>query len=102
MADHEEEHPASPRVAEAIEQALRERLEPFGFERADIRPERDHDGDPILLVEGHYRLSDRPIDSRETYLAAQEARRAARELGERRFLHIRHLFHEDQEVASAL
>lgn len=100
MADPEADAPATPEVTGAVEQALRERLAPFGFEYAEIRPERDHDGDPILLVESHYRLSERPVDSRETYAAAHEARQAARERGERRFLHIRHLFHEDQKVAS--
>ena len=75
MADPEADAPATPEVARAVEQALRERLAPFGFEYAEIRPERDHDGDPILLVESHYRLSERPVDSRETYAAAHEASR---------------------------
>ncbi|MBX4899264.1 hypothetical protein HJA81_30190 [Rhizobium bangladeshense] len=83
-----------------VEKVLRDRLGPVGFSGADIRADRDSDGDPILLVDVNYKYSEKPIASKITYGLSTEIRKALAALGETRFPHIRHHFDEQQKIAS--
>lgn len=76
----------------AVDKVLRERLVAAGFAGSGIRPERDADGDPILVVDVNYDFSDKPINSKITYGLATEVRKVLLALGETRFPHIRHHF----------
>src|SRR5205823_2011329 len=85
-----------PAVVEAIQQILREKLSSFGYRGATIVPGEDHDGDPVLFVEAEYELSEVPVDSTKTLEAQVEVWNKLTELGEERFPHVRHHFHDDQ------
>jgi uncharacterized lipoprotein YmbA len=39
---------------------------PSDLRAVDVRAGQDHDGDPVILVEAQYDLSERPIDPRVT------------------------------------
>lgn len=90
----------SNNVRRAVEKVLSDRLGPAGFAGADIRADRDVDGDPILLVDVNYNFVDRPISSKITYGLPTEVRKALKSLGESRFPQIRHHFNEQQKIAS--
>ena len=96
--DYFQEQPVDERAVAAVTRLLHERMDKFGFQDAEVVPGRDHDGDPILIIEAQYELSPEPVDPRVTFHLIGEVRRALRELGEHRFPHIRHNFPDDQPV----
>ena len=59
-----------------IKEVLKRRLGRYGFTRAEIRPGEDHDGDPVIFVEARHKLTDEPVDARETSGAVGKAKRA--------------------------
>ncbi|QPB24827.1 hypothetical protein ISN39_34275 (plasmid) [Rhizobium sp. 007] len=83
-----------------VEKVLRDRLAAAGFAGAEIRADRDGDGDPILVVDVNYDFSDKPISSKITFGLSTEVRRALLAVGEARFPQIRHHFNEQQKIAS--
>jgi hypothetical protein len=95
-----QEQDISRQVEQTVEKVLRDRLASDGFEGADIRSDRDFDGDPILVVDVKYRYVDRPISSKVTFGLTTEIRKALTALGESRFPQIRHHFNEQQKIAS--
>ncbi|AVA25809.1 hypothetical protein NXC24_PC01375 (plasmid) [Rhizobium sp. NXC24] len=95
-----QEHDISSKVEQTVERLLRDRLETSGFEGADIRSDRDLEGDPILVVDVKYRFVDRPISSKVTFGLTTELRKALMALGESRFPQVRHHFNEQQKIAS--
>ncbi|MBB3396124.1 MULTISPECIES: hypothetical protein [Rhizobium] len=100
IANMSDEQTISNSTKSAVEKVLRDRLGQAGFSGADIRADRDSDGDPILLVDVKYAYSDKPISSKLTYGLSTEVRKALSALGETRFPHIRHHFDEQQKIAS--
>ena len=95
-----QEQDISSKVEQTVEKVLRDRLETSGFEGAEIRSDRDFDGDPILVVDVNYRFLDKPISSKVTFGLTTEIRKALMALGESRFPQIRHHFNEQQKIAS--
>jgi hypothetical protein len=95
-----EEQNISNNVERAVDKVLRDRLATAGFAGANIRPDRDVDGDPILVVDVNYDYSDKPISSKITFGLSTEVRKVLLALGESRFPHIRHHFNEQQKIAS--
>jgi hypothetical protein len=90
----------SSKVEKTVEKVLRDRLSSDGFAGAEIRlPDRDFDGDPILVVDVNYRFLDRPISSKVTFSLTTEIRKALMALGESRFPQVRHRFNEQQKIA---
>ena len=71
-------------------------MERWGFTHADIRPGFDHDGDPVIFVDARYELKPEPLDPRVTFGLISDVRQAIEALGEDRFPHVRHRFHEMQ------
>ena len=90
--------PVTPEVKAAIEQILRKNLTRYGFVRATVEPGEDHDGDPVLFINAEYKLSEEPVDPEVTFATRSELDRKLIALGELRFPHLRHQFHEAQKV----
>ncbi len=88
-------------VNAAIQQLFKERLDRYGFERAEIHAGRDHSGDPALFIDAFYRLSREPLQTTFTLNLLTELRRLLISKGEQRFPYVRHHFDEKQQVAKA-
>ena len=89
------------KLGQSLPALLRERLKAAGAHEVAVYPAADHEGDPILVVEVKHRLVDRPITLKELTDADRAARDLAWQEGERRFVHIEHLYDEKQTVADA-
>ena len=83
-------------VVRKIDDVIRARMERWGCETVRVKPDLDHDGDPIIRVDVDYRLMEEPLDTNATYDLVGDVRRAIMELGEQRFPHVRNHFHELQ------
>jgi len=86
-------------LEKALSDLLRERLQVAGAESVAVQPDADHEGTPILAVEVKHHLVDRPIELNEVIAADRAARDLAWQMGERRFLHVEHVYDEKQQVA---
>ena len=86
-------------MLDAINSVLRNRMGAMGFQRAAVHSGLDHDGEPVLFIDAHYSLTDRPIDPSATFGLLQELRQAPADIGESRFPHLRHHFDDRQQVA---
>jgi hypothetical protein len=87
------------RIIDTINTVLKARLASVGFERAEVHAGDDHDGDPVLFIDAYYRFSRTPFNSDAVFGLIGVLRDALEAIGETRFPHLRHHFHEKQQVA---
>ncbi len=87
-------------VRSAIEGVLHESLAAYGYRKATVRADVDHDGDPVLRVTAHFDLVPEPIETSITFEIIGKVREALAEIGETRFPHVRYDFHDDQRILS--
>ena len=85
-------------VVARIKELIHARMDRWGCEDVRVRPDLDHDGDPIIQVDVDYRLMEEPIDTGLTLGLHVDVWFAIEKLGERRFPHVRHHFHERQTI----
>jgi hypothetical protein len=86
-------------VKNAIIHLLQQRMDRFGFDRAEVNAGKDHSGDPALFIDAFYRLSKQPLDTTVILRLLTEIRKLlVQEMGEARFPYIRHHFDEQQSV----
>jgi hypothetical protein len=98
MITVDETRPLSPALAAAVEGVLRPRLTPYGLTSLQITPSFDHDGDPVLFIDGEYTLTSTPVDARVLLSLISDVRDVLSAAGEFRYPHIRHHFADDQPV----
>jgi hypothetical protein len=91
-------HKIQPDMARLIEQTVRESMEKYALKTVTVRAGEDHDGDPVIRIEATYDLSETPIDSADTAGLTMLLCDKLGDLGETRFPHVRHKFHDRQEV----
>jgi hypothetical protein len=91
-------HKIQPDMARLIEQIVRESMEKYALKSVSVRAGEDHDGDPVIYIEAAYDLSTTPIDPAVMADLTSILCDRLWELGESRFPHVRHKFHEQQEV----
>jgi hypothetical protein len=96
---HERQRPIASELVEQIKRMVHEAMAPFGLRSVEVRPGEDHDGDPVIFVEAHYDLSERPLELGVTDRLSSVINDLAWGSGETRFPHIWHKFHEKQTVA---
>lgn len=77
---------------------MRPRLAPYGLESVQIVPGFDHDGDPVLFIDGEYSLTDTPVDAHVLLALISDVRDVLAGGGEFRYPHIRHHFADEQPV----
>jgi hypothetical protein len=93
-----EHAPVPPKIRNLIKREIDKAMKPFGLARVEIEAGNDQDGDPVLLIEASYELSDRPVDPNALSELTTRLRNKLWELGEFRFPHIDHQFAEEQKV----
>ena len=84
------------RVVKAVNDVLRERMGRFGFKQARVRVGPDWTGEPILFIDAEYDLLPTPLEAGATYGIAVDLMDALEAVGETRFPHVKHHFHELQ------
>lgn len=83
-------------VLAAIDRIIRARMAPWGYTGLRVRAGLDWMGDPVLFIDVDYKLMEQPLDPRVTFGLVTDVLAAIEDLGEERFPHISHHFHEDQ------
>jgi hypothetical protein len=78
-----------------IEEKLRSHLDKFGFRAVDVRADRDHHGDPVVVADAHYREGAPTLDSRAKSQAINDIMRYMVDKGDDRFLWLRSHFDGD-------
>jgi hypothetical protein len=68
--------------------------------KIDVEYSQDHDGDSIINVIVKHKLSDKPLNPSTLFKVDGQVRDLAWNLGERRFVHVRHLFDKKQKIAA--
>lgn len=86
-------------IRRLAEDVLRPTLGPFGFDHAEVRLAEDHDGDPSIFVEAHFRRGSQPTPGHATLTASGDLFRAFLKRGDVRFPYLEHHF-EDDEIAA--
>lgn len=90
-------------VREIAEPIFAKWLGPLGYERATVRAEPDHDGDPSFNVTLTYRRDvldpDTSAIARAAIKAGYELRLAMQSQGEHRFPYVTHDFSEQSQAA---
>ena len=77
-----------------IQAILHKWLDRYGFQHADVRIGRDHDGDPSIFITAHYSKADEDVDGDDVLSAIGEVRDALHGRGEERFPYLMHAFPE--------
>lgn len=90
-----------PETERLVREALMRELAGMGVEEIELVSIQDQDGDPVILATISHPLSDVPIDLQRVRSADRAARTAARQTGEGRFMHIRHVYDDKQQVKLA-
>jgi hypothetical protein len=88
-----------PSTIALIEQTVRASMAPFGLKAVHVRPGEDHDGDPVILIEAQYDLTERPIEPDVLVKLGLALRDELWRHGETRFPHIEHKFDERHKVS---
>lgn len=91
--------PKLDEINDAVRELFRERMNRFGFDRAEIHTGSDHSGEPALFIDAFYRLSGEPVDTYQVLRLLTDLRNKLVHQGEKRFPYVRHHFDEKQQVA---
>lgn len=88
----------STEVEQSICAVLQELLSSQVLEDVLVNTGLDHDGDPVLFLHLKLRLVEPGIDPDLLCQSTISVRRALWKMGERRFPHLRYVFHDDQRI----
>ncbi len=91
----------SEEVRNTVNDVLAAQIGALGYDRAEIFESEDHDGDPILKIDIHYRKMVGKLDLTPTVSLTRYLREALQQKGEPRFPHLQHRFAEDQQFKAA-
>ena len=83
-------------ISAVVNDVLRKVLGPHGFERADVDPGVNFDGEPSLRVTAHFRLDAGVTDGAASTAALSELRHELAVRGEERFPYIRYDYPNDE------
>lgn len=88
-------------INELLTPKLSELLGEYGFDRADVLSDLDHDGDPALFVIAHYRPRARELDAERAIEAIGAMMALLRDRGDDRFPYLRHAYPDDEFAIDA-
>jgi hypothetical protein len=83
-----------------LRQFMKAELATLAVSKIDVEYSQDHDGDSIINVIVKHKLSDKPLNPSTLFRVDGQVRDFAWTLGERRFVHVRHLFDKKQKIAA--
>jgi hypothetical protein len=87
-----------PDVRHAIQAALDDMLKHYAVRQTDIQPGQDHDGDPVIHVHTYVDRNEVPVDIQGLLALDDRIWKEVWDLGEERFVHVRHHWDMDQPI----
>jgi hypothetical protein len=91
--------PKLDEISDVVRELVKERMDRFGFDRAEVHTGNDHSGAPALFIDVFYHLSQEPVDTYQVFRLQTDLRDKLMHEGEKRFPYVRHHFDEKQQVA---
>lgn len=88
-------------IANFADDILRGMLGPFGFERADVEDDFDHDGESAVRVTAHFKPGSKAADGKSALAALTALRTELRAAGEERFPFLRYDYPDSDAPFSA-
>ncbi|KPL52864.1 hypothetical protein ABB55_12100 [Prosthecomicrobium hirschii] len=82
-------------IEKLVTPKLQEMLGPYGFASAHAESGFDHDGDPVVFLYANYREHAPELDALKALKAISETMNLLREHGDERFVHLRHVYPDD-------
>lgn len=89
-----EQAPVSESTRRLIRDVLEQEVGTYGLERVEVRPDVDHDGDPVLRIEVVYQ---NPVEPDVLAGLVTPVRSALWDAGERRFPFLHNILPGDEE-----
>lgn len=89
------------KISALIDAHLSKRLGVFGFERAEMRIGRDHDGDETIFVVAHYKPAAPELDASTSLTVAIELNELIGAQGDERFVHLTHFWPDEEPTEEA-
>jgi hypothetical protein len=90
-----------PGVRRVIQAAVDDVLKPYALRQTTIQSGQDHDGDPVIYVHIYVDRNDVPVDIPRVASLNDRIWREVEDLGEGRFVHVRHHWADDQPIMKA-
>jgi hypothetical protein len=91
---------SSDQFTNELHQFVQKELAKWAVKKIDVEYSQDHDGDSIINVTVRHKLSDKPVKPSIFFRDDGRVRDLAWSLGERRFVHVKHLFDRKQKIAA--
>lgn len=91
---------SSGSLSEELRLFLQTELASLAVSKIEIEDGNDHDGNAVINVVVRHKLINKPLNPIHWFRIDGKARDLAWKLGERRFVHIRHVFNNKQELAA--
>lgn len=87
-------------LSDQLRSLLKNELANLAVSKIDIEDGLDHEGTAIINIVVRHKLSDKPLNPKALFRADGRARDLAWKLGERRFVHVRHVLNKKQKLAA--
>ena len=87
-------------LSDQLRSFLKTELVNLAVSKIDIEDGLDHDGTEVINVVVRHKLINKPVDFKALFGADGRARDLAWKLGERRFVHVRHVLNKNQKLAA--
>jgi hypothetical protein len=87
-------------LSDQLRSFLKTELVNLSVSKIEIEDGQDHDGNAVINVVVRHKLINKPLNPTDWFRIDGKARDLAWKLGERRFVHIRHMFNHKQELAA--
>lgn len=91
---------SSESLSDQLRLFLKTELASLAVSKIDIEDGLDHDGTEVINIVVRHKLINKPLNFKSLFGTDGRVRDLAWELGERRFVHVRHVLNKNQKLAA--